>query len=86
MFQHTCAYYRAEKHPIQTRLESRGQILTATTGIFEYYFSTTFEIPLNRFRIDREQKQISVQGKIVITTKPDGHLKFHTQVNTRANR
>ena len=43
----------------------------------QYCLNTTCEIPLNRVRIDREQKQISVQCTIVITTKLDGTLKFH---------
>ena len=75
--QQTAIHYRTENHPIQTRLEPRGKILTGTTGFAKYYLNTTCEIPLNRIRIDREQKQISAQGVIVITTKPDGTLKFH---------
>ena len=46
-------------------------------GFVKYYLNTGCEIPLNRIRIDREQKQISVKGMIVFTFQPDGTLNFH---------
>ena len=52
-------------------------MLQKQLGFAKYCLKATCEIPLNRIRIDRDQKQISAQGMIVITSKPNGTLKSH---------
>ena len=52
-------------------------MLQKQLGFAKNCLKATCEIPLNRIRIDRDQKQISAQGMIVITSKPNGTLKSH---------
>ena len=59
-------------------LNPEERYLQTQLGFAKNYPNTTCEIPLNRMRINREQKHISAQGVIVITTRSDGTLKFHS--------
>ena len=52
-------------------LNFEKRYLQEQLGFAKYDLNNTCEILLNRIRIDREQKQISAQAEIVITTKPD---------------
>ena len=73
-----------QQHTIEQRtirlkpdLNTEERYLQKQLGVAKYSLNTTCETPLVRIRVDREQKQISVKGMIVTTTKLDGTLKSH---------